>query len=58
LSVDCDRFFDEVADANEKYIEHELKERMRQRGPRGGKQIEGVDNAPVILSQKQINQDA
>lgn len=27
LSVDCDRFFDEVADANEKYIEHELKDR-------------------------------
>ena len=44
LSVDCDRFFDDVADANEEYLEAQLK---KERAERQGIGISGV--APAEL---------
>lgn len=42
--MDCDRFFDEVADANQKFLEKESQERKRKKTS-GMRQIAGVEVA-------------
>jgi hypothetical protein len=43
--VDCDRFFDEVAEANEKFLENEIKEKLKQKYSGDVKQIKGVESS-------------
>ena len=55
LSIDCDRFFDEIADANQKFIENQQLERDRLR-QRNSASIQGMAS-PVVIPRKMAEND-